>query len=368
MGFPTSRRLFLRWGTISVLAALHRRIANAYTPRQVRIGAIRWDAWYSPDTSPGSSEWYAAHDLDPDAFHYRAPFFAEQVGKERMSINGTQSSIDAEIDYAANAGIDYWAFGWYQEGRPLHKAWEYYQASPQRERVKWCALIGLNSLAQRFPPTANLISSFRQSNYERFGDRPLLYVMHEKTEIASARRSLELIRSECVSAGIGDPYVVIQCSVAKTGASDAEAINADAISAYASAPAISNGPVSYLVLDRFVRNFWTQMVRTGVAVVPNVMTGWDRRPRIRQPPPFDSYRAKATEYVVPGSPNEIANHVKAAIGFVKSHPSACPSKSILIYSWNECDEGGSVLCPTWSEHGPAHEVLDAVSRVLSETR
>ena len=356
----------LKWivGGFASAASLGRRIVHARDARKVRVGAIRWDAWYGPDTRPGSSEWYAAHTLDPEAYHHRAPFFAERIGKDRMLINGTQGSMDAEIAYAANAGIDYWAFGWYQDGRPLHRGWEYYQASPYRSRVNWCALIGMRSLAERFPPTADLISYFRQPSYEKTGDRPILYVMHDKSPLAPARRSLELLRSECAAAGLGNPYIVVQCSVAKTGASDARAINADAISAYASSPAITNGPISYSALDAFVRKFWSEMAETGVPIVPNGMTGWDRRPRIEHPPPFDPTRSGRTDYVLPGSPREIAGHVRAAVAFARSHPEACPSSTVLIYSWNECDEGGSVLCPTWTEDGPTHGILDAVSSAL----
>ena len=63
-------------------------------------------------------------------------------------------------------------------------------------------------------------------------------------------------------------------------------------------------------------------------------------------------------------PREIAGHVRAAVAFARSHPDACPSSTVLIYSWNECDEGGSVLCPTWTEDGPTHGILDAVSSAL----
>ncbi len=50
-----------------------------------------------PDMAPNSSEWYAAHGLDPQRYHHRAPFFAEESDKDRMFISGTQASMDAEI-------------------------------------------------------------------------------------------------------------------------------------------------------------------------------------------------------------------------------------------------------------------------------
>lgn len=371
MVFSASRRaaLKLAFGGLAAAAGSRPRALLAREASRdvgkVRVGAIRWDAWYAPDMAPGSSEWHAAHGLDPAKYHHRAPFFAEKVDSDRMFISGTQASMDAEIAYAAKAGIDYWAFGWYQFGRPLRKGWEYYQLSERNSLVNWCALIGLGSLAGNFPPPADLIRYFQYSNYETFGNRPLLYVMHDKTPLPAAARALDALRAACVSAGVGNPYVVVQSSVAKLGALDARAIGADAIGAYATAPPISNGPIPYAALDAFVRKFWLDMAATGMPIVPNGVTGWDRRPRIERPPPFDPLHVGPNDYVIPGTPKDIAGHVEAVLAFVRSHPGTCQANTALIYSWNECDEGGSVLCPTWSESGADHTLLDAVSRVLT---
>jgi hypothetical protein len=366
MAIFASRRSILKRAAVGIAAAASSclRFVHASDVGKVRVGAIRWDAWYGPDTAPGSSEWYAAHDLDPRQYHRRAPFFAREISKTQMLINGTQDSMDAEISYAADAGINYWAFGWYQNGRPLHKAWEYYQSSPRKARINWCALIGLGSLAGKFPPTKDLISYFQQSNYEKFGTRPILYVMHDKSPLSVAADALRALRAECAAAGVSNPYIVVQSGAAKTAAADTRTIGADAIGAYANAPPISSGPIPYAKLDAFVRQSWTEMAATGVPIVPNGMTGWDRRPRIDHPPPFDPVKARPDDYVVPGTPMEIAAHIGAALSFARSNAQACPSDNVLVYSWNECDEGGSVLCPTWSERGPDHAILDAVSKVL----
>jgi hypothetical protein len=366
MAVFASRRYFLRLAArVAAAGASSRlRVVHALDLSKVRVGAIRWDAWYGPDSAPGSSEWYAAHDLDPEQYHHRAPFFAQQISKTEMLIDGTQTSMDAEISYAVGAGISYWAFGWYQNGRPLHKGWEYYQSSRNNAQINWCALIGLSSLVGKFPPTNDLISYFQQSNYEKFDNRPILYVMRDKSSLSAAARALAALRSECAAAGVSSPYVVLQSNIAKTGASEATTIGADAISVYANSPPLFNGPIPYTKLDTFVRKFWTEMAATGVPIVPNGMTGWDRRPRIDRPPPFDPLKATPNEYVVPGTPTEIAAHVGAALSFVRSNTRACPSNNVLLYSWNECDEGGSVLCPTWSESGDDRTVLGAVSMVL----
>jgi hypothetical protein len=365
MPFRPNRRSFLEsvlpsWAAV---ASLFDRATAAATANKVRLGAIRWDAWYGADSAPGSSEWYATHDLDPPQYHRRAPFFAKDVGRGRLSINGTQQDINAEILYAAKAAIKYWAFGWYQSGRPMHNAWEFYQNSPNRHLVNWCVLIGINSLAENFPPKRNLVSYFEQPQYEKVGDRPILYVRHEKASLAKAAQSLSELRAECASVGLGNPYVVVQCPVPSLGALEARRIGADAISAYTSAPTISHGPVPYAALDNYVQKFWVKMGATGLQVVPNGMTGWDLRPRIESPPPFDRIVANLDAYVTPGTPAEIAAHVSALVSFVEANSRMCSAHTALIYSWDEFDEGGSALCPTWSDKGPDHSLLDAIAAV-----
>ena len=365
MPLRLSRRSLLQMIAEGVAAACTISCSAAgSSAMDIRVGAIRWDAWYGPDTAPKSSEWYAAHDLDPPQYQRRAPFFAKRTSDKRLSINGTQEDMDAEITYAANAGVKYWAFGWYPASRPLHKAWEFYENSPRKALVNWCALIGLNSLAEKFPPQADLVTYFRGPQYEKVGGRPLLFVMHEKAALPRVARSILDLRAACSAAKIESPYIVVQCSIAETGAADAKAVGSDAISAYSSAPYIRKGPVPYTTLDLDVRRFWVELAATGLPVVPNGMTGWDLRPRIEGTPPFDPIASTMDRYFAPGTPQEIANHVEAMLSFIKANPRSCPATTALIYSWNECDEGGSVLCPTWSESGPDDRILAAVSAKL----
>jgi hypothetical protein len=50
--------------------------------------------------------------------------------------------------------------------------------------------------------------------------------------------------------------------------------------------------------------------------------------------------------------------VKGAMRFVREHPAACPANAVILYAWNEFNEGGW-LAPTRQE-GTAR--LDAVKR------
>jgi hypothetical protein len=71
------------------------------------VGAIRWDAWQDN----GSVRAAVEKALAPSQWHYRLPFFARITGLNSVQIDGnSQAIMDQEIDYAAKAGIDYWAF------------------------------------------------------------------------------------------------------------------------------------------------------------------------------------------------------------------------------------------------------------------
>ncbi len=62
---------------------------------------------------------------------------------------------------------------------------------------------------------------------------------------------------------------------------------------------------------------------------------------------------------------EIASHLRDAIKFVKSNPTICPSKAVIIYAWNEHSEGGW-LSPTRKPNGKADtRRLDAIKKMLS---
>jgi hypothetical protein len=63
---------------------------------------------------------------------------------------------------------------------------------------------------------------------------------------------------------------------------------------------------------------------------------------------------------------ECAQALKEALDFVVANPQACPANSVIIYAWNEFDEGGW-LCPTLGANGkPDTSRIEAVGKILRE--
>jgi hypothetical protein len=62
------------------------------------------------------------------------------------------------------------------------------------------------------------------------------------------------------------------------------------------------------------------------------------------------------------TPSELANNIRDAIQWNRQNPAAGRANAVLIYAWNESDEGGW-LVPTVSE-GTGR--IDAIKKVMSE--
>ncbi len=321
-------------------------------PRAV-VGAIRWDAWHGDRSEVGKA---VERSLAPAKWHGRLPFFARVNGEQQVQIDGAnQQVVDREIQYARTARLDYWAFLMYAPGSAMNYGLEFYLSSTHKRGLRFCLIVeqtqwqSRDSAEQWAERTAALIA---RSEYQLVeGGRPLLYVLAAEPNSAAwgARHTgeaLDLLRAAARSAGRGEPYVVIlDYRPARASEMRAEA-RADAISAYAYQRGGSNAP--YAQLAREAEQFWQECAATGSSVVPIVMSGWDRRPRVEHPVFWETWQKPNVDlgkFYAPPTPAELSSHLRAAVTWVGAHAAAAPAKAVLIYAWNENDEGGW-LVPT----------------------
>lgn len=358
-------------GASALVLAAVAKAATAGATRSIP-GAIRWDAWYG--SAPGSSESAvnAAVDVDlaPARWRGRAPWFAAPVSATRTVIDGsTQACMDAEIDYAASAGLRYWAYCWYGQQSPpspMQRAWVLHQASGIRERMNWCLLLQFSRIgpaARWNTAVPDYLGYFRQHNYQSvLNGRPLLYVFIDDPKALgtawngrweNVRTAFDALRTAAHGAGLASPYIVLMAGGPALVASLAALTGADAISSY-SCVAASGDALPWEKADPAIRAYWQAMAATGTPIVPICQTGWDLRPRKQNPPPF--YRsapgADMLRFWVAPSPAQLTAHLQAAADLVAARPAACESKAIIIYSWDECDEGGNALIPSYTPSGP----------------
>jgi hypothetical protein len=339
-------------------------------PRPV-VGAIRWDAWHGDKGVPGQA---VERSLGPKRWHARIPFFGKAVADDQVEIRGySQEIVDQEIAYARQAGLDYWAFVTYEPDNPMSLALKLYLSSSRKADIRFCLLTSAGNWgtpethrakAERF------LKLMAEPTYQRvLGNRPLLYVgfvddgwLNGWGGAAGARKLFDYFRAEAKKAGLGDPYIVVMDFSPPRGKELADALGCDAISSYATQADGRGAP--YADLAKHAERFWDQCKATGKPVVPIAMAGWDRRPRVEHPVPWEKYQQPGVgieKYYEAPTPAELAGHLARALAWAKDNPLACPAQAIIVYAWNEHDEGGW-LCPTLSE-GTAR--IEALGKLLA---
>lgn len=227
------------------------------------------------------------------------------------------------------------------------------------------------------------------------GGRPVLYLFDlepgqwNSTSWQPWAVALSTLVNATLAAGLQRPYIVLQVFDAGSGRTAATAINSvyggapliEALSAYA-LPGGSATGAPYSVLAAATQAFWSACKATGLDVAPVVPAGWDQRPRVVTPvpwePPCQMGQPCSYYYAMP-TPAELGNLTAAAVQFVAANANATSSASscdggdsggcgptcsglVLISAWNEFDEGHYVA-PLLPQDGGS-ERLDAIAQAL----
>jgi hypothetical protein len=314
------------------------------------VGAIRWDAWFHPtaDTIRTAVE----TSLGPAKYHWRLPFFATEPTSNSATIAGTQADMDAEIAYAKESGLDYWAFFWYglASTNGMRQAWDYYQASPNKNDVNWCLYFsGITPLNNEVANNlAGLVSYMQQSNYQKTASgRPLIFVFDDAASKTTIAGDLATLRAAAISAGLADPYIAFHQSTPTASVINDNGF--DATTSYAPATGPS-GAKPFVDLDTAARAKWAAQLAQSVDVIPTFSLGWDRRPRVDNPVPWEGAVGSISDYYYEVRRTDISTHVDACLAFVRDNPTAAPENVIIGYAWNENDEGGWIS-PTKASAG-----------------
>lgn len=338
------------------------------------VGAIRWDAWYGE----GSVSKQTAYILSQPKYHYRLPWFAKINPHNEVCINGDQQqTLQQEINYAAAAGLNYWAFlDYWDESPPLSIGLVRYLQAVEKKGVRYC-LIEEGGRLDKIGTRAweRLVGHFQNKHYQTVLDgRPLLYVYIKPETFEKA--DWQELRRQTVSAGLRSPYLVLMGWNLEQTAKEMRELGFDAISSYARGGAYSMTQPSYAQQRELVRrNLWEKVSALKVPCVTFASAGWDTRPRNERPPswlkdlpatpdPTPPEHQKPLLDAVTATAEEVAAHLQDAIRWTRDNRASNPSNTILMYAWNEHDEGGW-LQPTLGADGlPDVSRIEAVGRVL----
>lgn len=318
----------------------------------MRLGMVNWNAAIPQPSYFGR---YAARSLSGDAFKNRLPYYACLDADGRAVFpERTQADYDRELQYAIDAGIDYFAYCWYTD-EPI--------ASPQNDceaQADWSALnnarkmhqssalrsqIGLCAIARTWVMTERdyvlLARAMCDDCYERIDGRPLVYLFGQYE--SECVRDMEKIACAAAREGLPRPWFAMMDSGAALGEHDLTPL--DGISAYAAfADHISTYDelaVRALEMDKKRASF-------GKPTIPLLTTGWDPMPRVVNPVPWVHYGGG------PYAPEFCAEALEEAAQALKSWvdtlPAAQRTEHVMTFAWNEFEEGGWV-CPTRGADG-----------------
>lgn len=340
----------------------------------VRVGAIRWDAWHGDRGAPGKAVQQA---LAPQRYHFRLPFFAKVRGDGDVTIDGIDQAImDREIEYAVRAGLDHWAFLVYKQDSEMSLALDLYLKSNLRSKLKFCIISEANRWRDR-DYQSRVLRLMREPGYVTTPDgRPVLYlgffgggdIIKTWEAYGGIDKALTQFRARAKEENNHDPCVIVMAFDAAMAARTAKELKLDAVTTYAVTG--SGGEQPYSKLAQQARKYW-DTAAAGPGVVPTITTGWDRRPRIEHPMPWEKWQkphAGIENHYAQPTPKELEHHVREALDWIDAHPKATSLRLAIIYAWNENDEGGW-LTPTLKPDGTFDQSrIEAVGRAIRGDR
>jgi len=320
--------------------------SNAFsTQNQVKavappiVGAVRWDAWLPKTNSVGAQ---VARSLGPNKYHFRLPYFAICNGDNDVDFpTPSQAIVDAEIQYAKYAGLTYWAYVYYEDSGVnsngtlkvgMDNALDLHLSSSHTNDMNWCYIVEQGRLTSANIP--QMVTRMKLSNYQTVaGGHPLFYLFSSGSWTAA---QVNLLKTAVANAGLPTLYLVYMGGASTMAAT----LGCSAVSSYCTG---GTSDQTYAKLASNEVSNWNSWKSSGYKVIPIVTTGWDNRPRIDNPVSWTT--PGANSWVPTATTAEIANHLNEALSWTASNQTTDESNAILMYAWNEHDEGGWI-CPT----------------------
>lgn len=316
-------------------APAQEREVTRLSPQPLTIGAIRWDAWFDVNETRSNVSRQTAATLGPQHFHDRLPFFTKVIDENTVAYpQETQDDFDREVQYAKKAGFAYFAYCWY------HGAMDYarvlHRTSRYSDQVQMCAIIHVSGLSD--DDLRELADDMVQSYYFKLDGRPLVYVFNCGTSNPEERRKLIALAAE---RGLPRPYFVAMTAVDPWSQAELCCGDYDAVGAYGSSSTGPDQAYADFAARNEARYNGCYQLNPRYPLIPNIACGLDFRPRIEHPVSW----MKGSYYVNVPTPEELYTHAYNTLKALHDHPIPGGPNSVLVYAWNEHDEGGW-CCPT----------------------
>ncbi len=309
------------------------------------IGAIRWDAWVG-DANPVGLE--VEKTLSNSKYYHRLPFYSKFNGDKVKIRCIDEDTIKREVEYAYEYGIDYFAFCWYPHNSGLDIPRRIF-LNIKQNLLKWCLILGTNPFNKEDADW--LIKEFASDSYLKIENRPVIFLFDVNESLYKIVDYIRKKSNEYLPYFVGLVWNVEQAKSMNL------LFELDALSQYAT-PGKDN--LCYNILSSLEEDKWKQYLDIN-KVVPWVTTGRDKRPRFDNPVSWEICDNFVREFIQFPTILELKHHFKNAIDFSRVNE----SDLILIYAWNEFDEGGFIE-PTLSNGKINFDKLEAIKDVIDK--
>ena len=369
------------------------------------FGVQRWDMYSGKGATQGQELGYEPGlqgFLKPEEWHDRAPFFCRRTAdvdwvnhaanagplwfNYPFSQSVLQTAMDAEIDFATEAGIDFFIFNGptrtlYSNGWELHNNLDAYLNNTREDKTKFVlALFGHNGVKYNRTKVELMLDEtieYMKSKHWQtvLGGRPLVPVLRPSVfdsqlanqassdERMSLSEFVELIRTRAAEVGLKDPYIVGQ-EISKTfnHQDKLEGAGFDAMSDYAggyggTVSSRDEGPGYASATEAMINTWSNNFLSSTIDFVPPMAIGSYAWPRAKG--------EQWWHYQNP-LPGELTSRVQKTFDFISDNIENCKAQVVFSYSWNEHSEGGAI-CPTMGEspdYTPDTRWIDEVAEGL----
>ena len=296
-------------------------------------------------------------------------------------VTSTPRAMREQIDCAADAGIGFFSFCWYnyqsetEQAREmavhLNHGLELFLSAPNRARMEFCLLVA-NHGGMRILPSdwadccARWVPLLGRPEALKVAGKPLLIFfspgeLHKAFgEPAQVREAFDALRAQAQDAGLAGVTIAGCTGVAQDYAWLVES-GYDCLTGYNYWPLGAQGPGKDHRFEDLVaahRPTWDNLATAPLPYIPLATTGWDRRP-------WEAYDATGDEAERPRYPDRTPEGLEAltrqGVAWLRAHADRTPEEQmLLLYAWNENGEG-AYLTPT-KEEGDVW--LQAVKRGL----
>lgn len=323
---------------------------------KLRIGAIRWDAYYKTTGHAGNVSDQVAACLSPSEYHWTAPFFADITAEGNITFpEYTLETFEKECDYAIDAGIDYFAYVWYETFNEMSSARKYHVQSSKHDQIKMCAII---ESIKDDKTMKELFSAMKEDYYLKVDGMPIVYVNENKDFNYVV---IQKLRSMAADAGVETPlYVVYMKAPTTSQGLELPVLGYDAVTMYCVRPDTKG--MSYADLVKAVANInesTARKFRTSnktYQYIPLIQFGRDTQSRIKTGVSWTG--DYGGNFAYSGTAQELAAHTLDVLKWTFNNTDVTEANAVISYAWNEHDEGGW-LCPTLKVDANGDLVLDA---------